>query len=278
MAIRKNVKRIDPRYFMDEKMEDPLNENNADRGRQQIPLRSPGWTEEDERRQKQYDKKKNKNPQPGSRGSADIDFTMQEDLSHLADPAVWGALVQAGWKLASIWGPMVGIAGFGIIIKDAIEYLKKSPESSHDDALYSAIEKAESGSKTRVDESLGGVGPGIAMMQADKLELLHMEAKKLAIEFKSATTGEQKEDIKQKILMLREKMESIKAASKNLKELMSEKTINALSVIREKADNLGDVENFNQEEFLKVADDKTKNAIKILFFLGRPENRKKWYV
>ena len=147
MAIRKNKKRFDPRYFMDEKMEEPtLKEGRELHAPQYDPREQKKWEEEQKRKEKE-DKEKDV-----PRGSADIDFTMQEDLSHLADPAVWEALGLAAAKMASIWVPLLGIGGLGIIIKDAIDYLKNTPESSHEDAVQHAVQQAKSGSSEKLNE------------------------------------------------------------------------------------------------------------------------------
>jgi len=152
MAIRKNKKRFDPRYFMDEKMEEPLTESGQkekqidDSGPRAEYLRRKA---EDAEREKERRRRRqgpiDDNVGRHTRADHSVDHSLEEDLSHLSDPAVWEALGLGAAKLASIWVPLLGIGGLGIIIKDAIEYLKNTPQSSHEDALQHAVQKAESG-------------------------------------------------------------------------------------------------------------------------------------
>ena len=146
MAIKKNKKRFDPRYFMDEKLEEQREQLHA-------PEFDPREQAEWEEKQREEKEKKKKKDVP--RGSADINFTMKEDLSHLADPAVWEALGQGLAKMAEIWVPMIGMAGFAVVASNAFEFLKggDSAEDAVDKAVQNAKQEAEKGaSKEELNE------------------------------------------------------------------------------------------------------------------------------
>lgn len=159
MAIRKNKKRFDPRYFMDEKMEEPLNESN----RKGLTIDNSGakkkYYQDQEDQEDKERRKKSKRDYGNIEGNVDrhttadhsVNHSLEEgDLSHLADPAVWEALGQGLAHLAKIWVPLIGTAGFAIVAKDAIEYLKGG--SKLEDALQQAAAKAESGQEEELNE------------------------------------------------------------------------------------------------------------------------------
>ena len=237
MPIRKNKKRFDPRYFMDEKMEAPLKENRYKR--QQPAVRKHKWDEEDERRQKEWEKKQKriKDEKDTPRGSADINYSLEEgDLSHLADPAVWEALGLGAAKMASIWVPLLGVGGLAVIIKDAIDYLKRSPESSHDDALQYAVDKAAS--ENELEESLGMTGAKISQMKA----------------------GAQPPG-------------SYDEAASMLYELIGSKYVpEALMKIKQNASALGDVGKLEGIIGSEFATEEVENAIRILKVLGKHQS------
>ena len=83
MARRKNTRRFDPRYFMDEKtdaVEEPLKEI-----RYQPVKHQDAWTPEDERRQKEWEEKQKriKKEKDAPRGSADINYSLEEGLENV---------------------------------------------------------------------------------------------------------------------------------------------------------------------------------------------------
>lgn len=231
MAIRKNKKRFDPRYFMDEKME----EGRELHAPQYDPHQQDQWEKEQER------KKKEKKDKDVPRGSEEIDYSLKEgDLSHLADPAVWEALGLAAAKMASIWVPLLGIGGLAVIIKDAIEYLKKSPESSHDDAIRYAVDNAASGEK--LDENVAMAGAVIDQMKA-----------------------------------VADPPGSFDDAAKGLYSLVGVEQIpRALQTIKDNAASLGDVPKLAKVAEHELADDELKNAIRMLIVLGKYQ--KEWDV
>lgn len=200
MGIKKNKKRFDPRYFMDEKLknEELIVENSVqneklkknfhdfsldswestslledakkeegdfddgdgvpekcdyvdcedknesvDEGhgyRQQPVLRKDQWTPEDEERQKEWERKKKEaeEKERPSRGTAEIDFTLEEGMpgfEHIG-PQEMSDMLGALSKMVSIWVPVFGIAGFGLAAKAAFEYLANKPAgTSHEDAI-----------------------------------------------------------------------------------------------------------------------------------------------
>ena len=146
MAFKKNKRRFDPRYFMNEKMEEPIVEEPQERV--QIPL----YDDYDDAKQEEYlrqrkaiqDRGREKKDVP--RGSADVSFELREDLSHLADPATWNILALAAGKMFSIWAPVFGIAGFVAVIRDALEFLKDNPKPSAqeaEDAILAASKRSK---------------------------------------------------------------------------------------------------------------------------------------
>lgn len=231
MPIRKNKKRFDPRYFMDEKMEEPtLKEGRELYAPQYDPREQERWEKEQKR------KKKEKKDKDVPRGSEEINYSLKEDLSHLADPAVWEALGLGAAKMASIWVPLLGIGGLAVIIKDAIDYLKKSPESSHDDALQYAVDKAAS--ENELEENLGMTGAKISQM-------------------KSAAQPPGSYD----------------DAASMLYELIGSKYVpEALMKVKQNASALGDVGKLEGIIGSEFATEEIENAIRILKVLGKHQS------
>lgn len=156
MAIRKNKKRFDPRYFMDEKMEEPLKENRYER--QQPAVRKHEWDEEDERRQKEWEKKQKriKDEKDAPRGSADINYSLEEGLENVT-PENLAIVAQAAAIVAGNFAPAIILGALGMKLKDAVDFLWR--------------ESGKPGDPPNVDEddlkeSLGMTGAKISQMKA----------------------------------------------------------------------------------------------------------------
>ena len=156
MAIRKNKKRFDPRYFMDEKMEEPLKENRYER--QQPVVRKHEWDEEDERRQKEWEKKQKriKDEKDAPRGSADINYSLEEGLENVT-PENLAIVAQAAAIVAGNFAPAIILGALGMKLKDAVDFLWR--------------ESGKPGDPPNVDEddlkeSLGMTGAKISQMKA----------------------------------------------------------------------------------------------------------------
>ena len=149
---RKNKKRFDPRYFMNEKMEEPIVEEPQERV--QIPL----YDDYDDAKQKEYLRQKKaaadraRDEKDVPRGSTDVSFELREDLSHLADPATWNILALAAGKMFSIWAPVFGIAGFVAVIRDALEFLKDNPKPGAQEAEDAILAASKAKSKDGGEE------------------------------------------------------------------------------------------------------------------------------
>lgn len=127
MTIKKNKRRFDPRYFMDEKMEE-LDEASPD-----VPAMRPAGTRR-ERRKINILEEKNNISHYGQ---------IEEDLSALADLETWRTLALAAGKLFEIWGPLIAIGGFVEVIRRAFDFLKASPEIGAEGAFKEAVDYAE---------------------------------------------------------------------------------------------------------------------------------------
>tara|TARA_Y100001973_G_C5198086_1_gene335704 strand:+ start:2089 stop:2820 length:732 start_codon:yes stop_codon:yes gene_type:complete len=126
MAIRKNKKRFDPRYFMDEKMEEPtLKEGRELYAPQYDPHEQKRWEEEQERKEKK-DKKKDV-----PRGSEEINYSLEEGLENVT-PENLAIVAQAAAIVAGNFAPAVIIGAIGMKLKDAIDYLRAN--SSQEEA------------------------------------------------------------------------------------------------------------------------------------------------
>jgi len=319
MAIRKNKKRFDPRYFMDEKMEEPLKESNQ-KGLtiDDNPTAREKYYQDQKDKKDQERRKKSKRDYGNIEGNVDrhtnanhsVDHSLEEDLSHLADPAVWEALGLGAAKLAGIWVPLLGIGGLGIIIKDAIEYLKNTPQSSHEDALQHAVQKAESGSpshllKTAVeankfedfeefrrlidDEELVSrlisatkdLKPTMGIRTGLSLAILKLKqgnSEHIENFISRYGTKERLKEISQATLWADiERGKALPpgawdAGAKRLAALVDGRMVNALKTIREYWPNLGDVKRLEAYAKSELADEESKNAISILSSLGKHVN------
>jgi len=139
MAFKKNKKRFDPRYFMNEKMEEPKSQD-----RTQIPL----YDEFDEERQREYlrqkqaaeDRHKEKDV---PRGSADVSFELKEGLENIT-PENLAIVAQAAAIVAGNFAPAVIIGALGMKLKDAIDYLRANspPEAPPEEELNEVNEPA----------------------------------------------------------------------------------------------------------------------------------------
>ena len=130
---RKNKKRFDPRYFMNEKMEEPIVEEPKSQDRTQIPL----YDEFDEERQREYLRKKQAaedrhKEKDVPRGSADVSFELKEGLENIT-PENIAIIVQAALQVGHNFAPAILIGALGMKLKDAIEYLKKQKPESYED-------------------------------------------------------------------------------------------------------------------------------------------------
>jgi hypothetical protein len=242
MAIRKNKKRFDPRYFMDEKTEQPINESRQiektidDSGARDEYLRRK--REEEERKEATRRSKEgpvDNNVVRHTTADHSVDHSLEEgDLSHLADPAVWEALGQGLAHLAKTWIPLIGTAGFAVVAKDAIEYLRGG--SKPEDALQQAVQRAESGSKEELEEnSAGWAGAAVDQLRGG-----------------ASPQG------------------SADEAAKRLYALVGDQKMHdALQTIKDNFPNLGDVKKLEPMADSEFADDKLRNAIKILSVLGK---------
>lgn len=238
MAIRKNKKRFDPRYFMDERMEESstIKEARELHAPRYDPSEQARWEQEQER------KKKEKEEKDVPRGSEDVDYSLEEgDLSHLADPAVWEALGQGLAHLAKIWVPLIGTAGFAIVAKDAIEYLKGG--SKLEDALQQAAAKAESGQ----EEELNEVNEPTVFLSQLKAR---MEQEGLYSE----------EDLQNKISAMA--------------ELMSPNVIDAMQIVANNAQAVGDIHmkmgaTLLSDKNIGRLEPETKTLLRILKVLGK---------
>jgi len=148
MPIRKNKKRFDPRYFMNEKLEEPLKESN------QKGLTIDHSVAKDEYHRRQAEKKDEERRKESERnygnieGNVDkhttvnhsVNHSLEEDLSHLADPEVWKALGEGGAKMLSIWVPLILSGGLATVLGDAIKYLKDG--STEEESIKQAMEDA----------------------------------------------------------------------------------------------------------------------------------------
>ena len=118
---RKNKKRFDPRYFMNEKMEEPIVEEPKSQDRTQIPL----YDEFDEERQREYlrqkqaaeDRHKEKDV---PRGSADVSFELKEGLENIT-PENIEIVATALAQIFANFSPAILIAILGQQAYDAIK-------------------------------------------------------------------------------------------------------------------------------------------------------------
>jgi hypothetical protein len=148
MAFKKNKRRFDPRYFMDEKTEEPLKESGK-RPSLRIPGTDPAadrWHREQEQaaRDKEEEKRKASGPIDDNAGRFGA---IPEGLEQLADPAVWEILALATGKLFSIWAPLFGIAGFAMVMKDALEFLKGNQNPSAQEAESAVLAAVDGASE-----------------------------------------------------------------------------------------------------------------------------------
>ncbi len=249
MAIKKNKKRFDPRYFMDEKTEQPINES-----RQIEKTIDDSGARDEYLRRKHEEAEREKATRRSKEGPVDnnvvrhttadhsVDHSLEEgDLSHLADPAVWEALGQGLAHLAKIWVPLIGTAGFAIVAKDAIEYLKGG--SKLEDALQQAAAKAESGQ----EEELNEINEPTVFLSQLKAR---MEQEGLYSE----------EDLQNKISAMA--------------ELMSPNVIDAMQIVANNAQAVGDIHmkmgaTLLSDKNIGRLEPETKTLLRILKVLGK---------
>lgn len=276
MAIRKNKKRFDPRYFMDEKMEESstIKEARELHAPRYDPSEQVRWEQEQER------KKKEKEEKDVPRGSEDVDYSLEEgDLSHLADPAVWEALGQGLAHLAKIWVPLIGTAGFAIVAKDAIEYLKGG--SKLEDALQQAAAKAESGQEelNEVNEPavfLSQVKPAMEAQLNSTIEDLKSKLDSVmggtsVEEYSEDQKNKIKKEIEKKISELEEDFDKKFSA---MAKLMTPQVVRALETIADNSQAVGDIHmklgaRALSDGRIDKLEPSTRNLLKILKVLGK---------
>lgn len=254
MAIKKNKKRFDPRYFMDEKTEQPINES-----RQIEKTIDDSGARDEYLRRKHEEAEREKATRRSKEGPVDnnvvrhttadhsVDHSLEEgDLSHLADPAVWEALGQGLAHLAKIWIPLIGTAGFAVVAKDAIEYLRGG--SKPEDALQQAVSKAEAGRER--GEELNEVNePAVFLSQ---------------IQAVMAQTGWYTE-------------EELQSRISAMAELMSPQVVKALETIANNSQAVGDIHmklgaKALSDGRIDKLEPSTKNLLRILKVLGKYQN------
>ncbi len=256
MAIKKNKKRFDPRYFMDEKTEQPINES-----RQIEKTIDDSGARAEYLRRKREEAEREKATRRSKEGPVDnnvvrhttadhsVDHSLEEgDLSHLADPAVWEALGQGLAHLAKTWIPLIGTAGFAVVAKDAIEYLRSG--SKPEDALQQAVSKAEAGQEG--GEELNEVNePAVFLSQ---------------IQAVMAQTGWYTE-------------EELQSRISAMAELMSPQVVKALETIANNSQAVGDIHiklgaKALSDGRIDKLEPSTKNLLRILKVLGKYQ--KEW--
>jgi len=131
---RKNKKRFDPRYFMDEKMEELLNEERGERPSLRIPASNPAadrWHREQEESARKEEEEKRKSAGPIDNNAGRIG-QIPEGLENIT-PENIAIIVQAALQVGHNFAPAILIGALGMKLKDAIEYLKKQKPESYED-------------------------------------------------------------------------------------------------------------------------------------------------
>lgn len=138
MAIRKNKKRFDPRYFMDERTETPLNEGKAERPSLRIPASNPAadrWHREQAEAAREEEEKKKREAGPID-DNAGRYGQIPEGLENVT-PENLAIVAQAAAIVAGNFAPAVILGALGMKLKDAIDYLRANspPEAPPEEEL-----------------------------------------------------------------------------------------------------------------------------------------------
>lgn len=155
MAIRKNKKRFDPRYFMDEKMEEPLNEGREERPAIRISVPKPPPPKKPKKRKDKQDKIYNN---AGDFTSVDhsIDHSLEEGLENVT-PENLAIVAQAAAIVAGNFAPAVILGALGMKLKEAVDFLWR--ESGKPGDPPNVDEKD-------LEESVGLAGSAVDQMRA----------------------------------------------------------------------------------------------------------------
>jgi len=140
----------------------------------------------------------------------------------------------------------LGIGGLGIIIKDAIDYLKNTPESNHEDAVQHAVQKAAHGSSEDSNELNEVNEPAVFLSQ---------------IQAGMAQTGWYTE-------------EELQSRISAMAELMSPQVVRALETIANNSQAVGDIHmklgaKALSDGRIDKLEPSTKNLLRILKVLGK---------
>jgi len=122
MAIKKNKKRFDPRYFMDERLEEQ---------REQLPVPLP-----DPREQAQWEE--------GQRRKEDVDYSLKKEGIENITPENLAIVVRAVLQIGQNFAPAVLMGALGMKLQDAIDYLRanSAPEAPPKEELNEINEPA----------------------------------------------------------------------------------------------------------------------------------------
>ena len=145
MAIRKNKKRFDPRYFMDERTETPLNEEKGERPSLRIPASNPAadrWHREQAEAAREEEEKKKREAGPID-DNAGRYGQIPEGLENIT-PENLAIVAQAVLQIGHNFAPALLIGALGMKLKDAIDYLRANspPEAPPEEELNEVNEPA----------------------------------------------------------------------------------------------------------------------------------------
>ena len=224
MAIRKNKKRFDPRYFMDERTETPLNEEKGERPSLRIPASNPAadkWHREQAEAAREEEERKKRDAGPID-DNAGRYGQIPEGLENVT-PENLAIVAQAAAIVAGNFAPAVILGALGLKLKDAIDYLRANSEPA-----------------TPPEEDLEENSAGWAGAAVDQLR------------GSARPQG------------------SADEAAKRLYSLVGDQKMHdALQTIKDNFPSLGDVKKLEPMTDSEFADDKLRNAIKILTVLGK---------
>jgi len=143
MAIKKNKKRFDPRYFMDEKTENSLNEEKSKRPGLRIPASNPAadkWHREQADAAEEKEKERKEGPIDNNVGRYG---QIPEGIENIT-PENLATVVQAVLQIGQNFAPAVLMGALGMKLKDAIDYLRANspPEAPPKEELNEINEPA----------------------------------------------------------------------------------------------------------------------------------------
>jgi len=135
MAIKKNKKRFDPRYFMDEKLEEQREQLRAPAF---DPREQARWEEEEQRKKEKEEEKDT------PRGSEDVNYSLKSEGIENITPENLAIVAQAVLQIGHNFAPAVLIGALGMKLKDAIDYLRANspPEAPPEAELNEVNEPA----------------------------------------------------------------------------------------------------------------------------------------